>query len=96
MADLDALARNIKKSGPARVMVEEDYAVSYQRALADYQVVPTVVFIRDDDWSLGAPDGMIEFARLIWEREWVAVLDVATGIIKSYSAWLALWVETER
>ena len=88
MVALGPLVRNIKESGPARVVVEPGgYAVGYRRALVDYQVVPTVVFIRDDGWTLGAPSEFIEDARVLWEREWIAVLEVSTGFILSYSDW---------
>ena len=88
MVALDSLVRNIKESGPARVVVEPGgYAVGYRRALADHQAVPTVIFIRDDGWTLGAPEEFIEDARAIWEREWIAVLEVSTGRILSYSDW---------
>jgi hypothetical protein len=95
--ELVSLVRNIKESGPARVVVEPGgYAVGYRRALADYQVVPTVIFIRDDGWTLGAPDGLIDVAMSLWENEWVAVLTISNGHVYSYSAFRQEWDSTER
>ena len=45
-------------------------------------VYPTVIYIRDDGWSLGAADLYQEIARKLWEDQWVAV--IVDGTIKPF------------
>jgi len=38
------------------------------------QIQPTVVYIRDDGWSLGAPEHFRSVAFAMWRDKWVAML----------------------
>ena len=79
----------VKELGPHRVIVDDEgSAISYRRALAKH-IVPTVIFIRDDGWSLGAPDRLVKVARETYPDAWIAVLFVATGQVVDYSTWRA-------
>lgn len=66
------LIRRIKSHGPTRVIVHKSgEAVSAWRALSEYFIIPEVVFIRRDGWSLGAPAQFVEQARWLWQDEWI-------------------------
>lgn len=57
----------ITQYGPDRVVVHESgRAVPPRSAREQYDITPTVIFIRNDGWSLGAP----EIYRHIAERMW--------------------------
>jgi hypothetical protein len=61
--------------GPDRVVVgQSGEATTPQRAREEYRVVPTVIFIRKDGWSLGAPEQFRRVAASLWTDEWVAKL----------------------
>ena len=66
----------IKRVGPRRVLIREGIADSAGNALRDYGYVPAMVFLRDDGWSLGAPEHLIESARSLWPNDWVAVFRI--------------------
>jgi len=53
---------------------ESGHAVPLERAWTHYSVKPTVIFIRDDGWSLGAPEHFRHVARDMWFDKWVAKL----------------------
>lgn len=40
-----------------------------------------VVFVRDDGWSLAAPESLREVARSLWEREWVSVIECPGTVV---------------
>lgn len=57
-----------------RVVVDPaGYAVNAKEAKERYGVVPAVVFIRKDGWSLGAPRDFADVAASIWKGDWIAV-----------------------
>lgn len=56
---------------PTRVLINEELeARSAPRAKA-IGVVPDVIFVRDDGWSLGAPKRLEQAARSSWQGHWV-------------------------
>jgi len=74
--DLQAIAEAVRKVGPTRVIVDgEGLGESPRRASLrrDYQP-PTVVFVRDDGWTLGASAKFEHVARELYAREWIGVL----------------------
>lgn len=73
MERLEEIAREIVKTGPSRVMVAPDEALSSARA-RERGIVPDVIFIRADGWSLGAPEHLEHHAELQWIDEWIGVL----------------------
>ena len=69
---LEQSLQAIKKYGPDRVVVNADgYAVSGLRARRDYEIMPDVIFIRGDGWTLGAPKEFAAVAFGIWFDSWV-------------------------
>lgn len=71
----DAMSETITKDsilfgGFDRVVInEEGEAVSPERALA-MGIKPTVGFLRDDGWSLGAPHHLEMVAFKLWVGQW--------------------------
>lgn len=56
---------------PVRVVVDEQgYAVNVMRARYYYEVERDVVFLRDDGWTLGAPQHLERVAYETWRGEW--------------------------
>lgn len=57
---------------PTRVLVnEKGRAISAKRAQAEHGVVPDIIFLREDGWSLGAPSYLEHEAYRLWPGEWV-------------------------
>lgn len=65
----------IVQFGPDRVVIDQSgEATTPQRAREEYHVVPTVIFIRKDGWSLGAPEQFKRVAESLWLGDWVSKL----------------------
>lgn len=62
-----------------RVMIGEHEATSVGRAIDEYQMIPDVVFVRDDGWALGAPAHLEAAARYLWANRWVRVFRRVDG-----------------
>lgn len=64
---------SIGKNGPTAMIVNKR-GVSTTPELAEqiYGLVPAVVFLRDDGWSMGAPKDLEEVAKKLWKKHWVA------------------------
>lgn len=59
--------------GPTRVVcTTEGYAVAPRVAREKWGITPDIVFIREDGWTLGAPQSLELIAWAMWEREWIA------------------------
>lgn len=72
--NFESVAVHLRQHGPTRVVVDEQgYATTPERAARDYDVTPTVVYVREDGWTLGAPDRLEHVARNLWADGWVAV-----------------------
>jgi hypothetical protein len=56
--------------GVTRVMISESEAVPPIKARKHYGIEPTVIFIRNDGWTLGAPDDLIMPAYNTWPEDW--------------------------
>ena len=71
--NLEEAWKHIQKHGPTRVLInEEGEAVPPARAMD----IPgmkkiSVVFIRDDGWSLGAPEHLRHVAEEMWQDQWI-------------------------
>lgn len=72
--NLISFAKQIVANGPRRVLVEGDFAESPRRAREIYGIAPDIVFIRNDGWSLGAPDRLAIRAERLWDGHWIGVL----------------------
>lgn len=49
-------------------------------AQREHGITPTIIFVRDDGWSLGAPAAFEEVARSLWRNEWVKEIRLERGI----------------
>jgi hypothetical protein len=78
----------IRHNGINRVVVSaEGLAVSPRRALEEFNIRPEIVFVRDDDWTLGAPAVFSELAEKMWADRWVYVIVPPTPRAISYADW---------
>lgn len=69
MATLDRIA-------PVRVMYNALAATSLAHAVRDFEVNPdeiSVIYVRNDAWTLAAPAKYEEEARLMWSAEWIGL-----------------------
>lgn len=65
---------------PTRVIVDSDgMGVPSSRAFTEYKVAPDVIFIREDNWSLGAPSEFESVAFKMWEDYWTHFAYIKTG-----------------
>lgn len=72
--NLIAAIKRIRLHGPDRVMVNKDLeSVGYLRAF-DRGVTPDIIFIRDDGWTLGAPEKLEQEAYSTWPTQWVGFI----------------------
>ena len=79
---LEIWVKKIVETGPTRVVVNASgEATTPEKAERDYQVKPTIIYIRNDGWSLGTPPQFDTVASNLWRNEWVAVAwrDVPNG-----------------
>lgn len=66
---------SIVTRGPDRVIVSSDgEATSCRRARDEHGVLPDVILIRNDGWSLGAPFGLLAEAHALWLGDWVGFM----------------------
>ena len=69
--NLDAAMKRIMVHGPDRVVISRDgEAISSRRARERLYIVPSIIFIRSDGWSLGAPSHFEGVAYGLWKNEW--------------------------
>lgn len=62
------------KNGPDRVIVGRDGdAVPAKRAYEEYGIVPTVILLRYDGWTLGAPEPFVSVATNLWRGDWIGI-----------------------
>ena len=55
---------------PRRVLCGDSSALPPRMAQSRYQVVPDIVFIRDDNWTLGANEENEHHAYALWKDQW--------------------------
>jgi len=72
--------------GPMRVVVQvEDgtvaYAVSPGQAVEEFNIIPDVVLVRKDGWTLGARIKDRDAAVALWEGDWVAEFNLSSGFV---------------
>ena len=66
--------QHVLKIGPTRVVIDEfGTTVDSDRARTEFGIVPVVIFLRNDDWSLGAPKHLEAVAKKMWKKDWIAV-----------------------
>lgn len=88
MDELKTYAQAVLEHGPARVVINADgEAVSSVRAREQRGVIPVIVFIRKDGWSLGAPEHLAHVAERMWREDWIGVLEYPNQEPQSYQEW---------
>lgn len=89
-ARLPQLSAEILHRGPDRVVINESgEATTSRRAREDYGILPDVIFIRNDGWSLGAPAHLERVAYEMHQGEWVGYMRtpfVVERMISEYPA----------
>lgn len=69
------ISQEICKNGPSRVIINsEGEATTPRQARENYQIVPDIIFIRKDGWSLGARKEHARIAAEMWKDEWLYFL----------------------
>jgi hypothetical protein len=72
---LKQMAERIMESGPSRVLINASgEATTSRRAREEHHIHPVIVFIRDDGWSLAAPQELIDVAEKLWSDHWIGVI----------------------
>ena len=78
--------QEVLPGGPQRVVVTFDgEAVNPRRAREQYMTNPTIIFIRDDGWSLAAPEHLEAVALSLWRDNWVGFVRKPNQIIQPMS-----------
>jgi hypothetical protein len=72
--ELDRVIQNICKVGPTRILLDTHEGVHPRRAKEMGYARPTVIFIRNDYWSLGAYETNRREAQEMWAGDWIAKL----------------------
>ncbi len=81
------LAALLEERGPDRVVINKSgEATTPKHAMKEYSAMPDVVFVRDDDWMLGAPTRFVDVAHAMWADKWVAVFERSWGCC-DYKEW---------
>jgi hypothetical protein len=97
--DEKALKR-IKVYGPNRVVInKEGEAYSPNTAEKMDGVTPTIIFVRDDGWSLGAPDKLWWTAMSMWYHHWTHVIvKFSIGKLNRFKVMMIdeFWEEAEK
>lgn len=58
---------------PRRVVVDAaGHAVGAHLAKAEYNIMPDIVFVRKDGWTLGSPKKFEAVAYQQWADEWIS------------------------
>lgn len=74
MIDLEKIRQEVLALGPERVLINEHETMPPKTAKRERGIEPDVILIRDDGWTLGAPEHLQGAAFKMWQKEWVAVL----------------------
>jgi hypothetical protein len=65
---------HIKKFGPSRVLINKDGEALPPSRAKERGHTYSVVFVRDDGWSLGAPKNLEAVAQSMYPEEWIGVI----------------------
>lgn len=73
--NMEAARRRVMVHGPDRVVIDPSgEAVPSRIARARHHIVPDVIFIRRDGWTLAAPKRFEHVAFAIWPDEWIGFM----------------------
>ena len=79
MATFTDIPFKIREQLPAthRVVVNQiGYAVPPSQAWSDHAVLPEVVLVRNDGWTLATPWRFFQTALEMWKDEWLEIVTV--------------------
>lgn len=83
--DIESIKSNLSLHGPTRVVINaEGETKPPDRACKEDGVLPLLVFIRNDGWTLGASYEHLEVARKMWADEWVGCYNLSTCEYSTY------------
>ena len=82
--ELQAAAASILEHGPTRVVINADGEAVPPKRAKSMGIVPDVILIRDDGWSLGAPPQFAAVAQSLWADKWVGFLKRGSGVAKPF------------
>lgn len=74
-----------------RVMINAHEAVGAKRAMRDYNVIPDIIFVRDDGWSLGATKEFERDAFNMWPYSWTHFCLKPDPILIPISEYTSKW-----
>lgn len=64
---------------PSRVLVDDrGLGTTPEIAAKQHKIVPIVVFVRDDGWTLGTPGKLIPVAERMYRDTWIERWDLLT------------------
>lgn len=73
--DIQEMAQYIMERGPHRVLINSAGEARPSRiAREHHDIHPTIIFLRDDGWSLAAPAEFEATAYNMWKDKWVGFI----------------------
>lgn len=69
-----AAAQQAISAGPVRVIVDQHGTGTTPKRAKELGIDPSIIFIRKDGWTLGAPDQLEDVAYKMWQQEWVGFM----------------------
>ena len=70
--NLTSIKQQLDERGPDRVVIgPEGSATRPSRARDEFSTTPSVIFIRKDGWTLGAPSELERVAYELWAKDWL-------------------------
>ena len=82
---LEALIAKLKKQGPDRVAVNNHGRATSPEEAARLGIVPYIVYIRNDGWTLGAPVMFASCAENLWADIWAATWIVGEDTVTPFT-----------
>lgn len=76
---LERAAVDIATNGPDRVLISENGEAVLPRRALEVHVVPWVILVRRDEWTLGVPRTLLDVGIRVWRDAWVGMLLVGSG-----------------
>jgi len=72
--DLPAVVKQIVKDGPKRVVINRaGEATTKEEGFRILGIKPTIIYIRNDGWSIGCTPDLDVITNHMWQDEWAAV-----------------------
>lgn len=73
--DFKKMAYHLRRMGPTRVVISiEGEATTPRTALVEHKIEPSIFFVRNDGWTLGAPEGFRRVAFELWKDQWAGFM----------------------